>query len=176
MISRRGFLKAVLAAPVMLPLQKAFSGGLRDRSLSLFNIHTGESLDVTYYASGMYISDAIESINHLLRCHYTDTVRAIDLGLLDLLSAVRDIVGSRRECTIISGYRSPEYNEYLRSIGRRVVTNSLHTMGHAIDFSIGGIRNSRLASAAQSFAAGGVGIYPQFVHIDTGRVRYWQGT
>jgi len=30
-----------------------------------------------------------------------------------------------------------------------------------------------LYRTARAFAAGGVGKYPEFVHIDVGRVRYW---
>lgn len=173
MMSRRSFLKTVLSASTVLPFKKAFAGQKAERSLKLYNIHTEENIDVTYYASWEYIPDAVEKINHLLRCHYTDKVKEIDIRLLNLLSDIREVVGRDKELTIISGYRSPEYNEYLMKVGRRVVKDSLHTQGLAIDFSIDGISAGRLSEIAKSFALGGVGKYPEFVHIDTGRIRYW---
>lgn len=70
-------------------------------------------------------------------------------------------------------YRSPEYDGYLRSIGRNVAKNSFHMRGVAIDFSIQGFSMGSLSRIAKSFLAGGVGQYAEFVHVDTGPVRYW---
>jgi uncharacterized protein YcbK (DUF882 family) len=93
--------------------------------------------------------------------------------VLDLLSDIKDIVGKEKEIQIISGYRSIAYNELLISQGRNVSRNTLHLQGLAIDFSIEGVSNKGLSRIAKSFSAGGVGKYPEFVHIDVGRVRYW---
>ena len=87
--------------------------------------------------------------------------------------AIKDRLAPGREITIISGYRSPEYNEHLRRLGRRVAAGSLHMAGLAIDFAIDGIGMGELVRTAKLFTAGGVGTYPEFVHIDVGRVRYW---
>jgi uncharacterized protein YcbK (DUF882 family) len=144
-----------------------------ERSLNLYNIHTNERLHVKYYESGIYDKNALHEINYLLRCHYSNEIIPIDTSLLDLLCDIKDIFGKDKEVHIISGYRSFAYNEYLRSLGRKVVQNSLHLYGLAIDFSITGISTSKLSSIAKSFSAGGVGKYPEFVHIDVGRIRYW---
>ena len=47
--------------------------------------------------------------------------------------------------------------------------------GKAIDINLPGVELSRLRRAALSLKAGGVGYYPGdgFVHVDTGRVRFW---
>ena len=47
--------------------------------------------------------------------------------------------------------------------------------GKAIDIRIPGVALSDLRDAAMSLNAGGVGFYPRdkFVHVDTGKVRYW---
>ena len=65
------------------------------------------------------------------------------------------------------------YNEYLINHGKNVSRNSLHLRGIAIDFAIEGMGNNKLSGLAKSFMTGGVGKYPEFVHIDVGRVRFW---
>lgn len=145
----------------------------KDRILKLYNTHTGERLHVRYCSCGVYDKSAIDEINRLLRCHYTNEIKPIDKGVLDLLCDIKDQIEKNEEIQIISGYRSPAYNAYLRRIGRGVVENSLHLQGRAIDFYLPHVRTSKLVTLAKSFYAGGVGHYPDFVHIDNGRVRYW---
>jgi len=174
MISRRSFLKAIAAATTFYPSGKVFASTIRERRISLYNIHTDECLDITYFSGGRYFFDALDKINHLMRCHYNNTVKTMDIGVLDLLCDIKDRLGVDREIQVISGYRSPEYNDYLRSVGRHVAKNSFHMQGVAIDFSIQGFSMSSLSRTAKSFLAGGVGRYPEFVHIDTGPVRYWE--
>lgn len=173
MVSRRGFLKAVAAGIAAYPFNKALAYQKTERVLNMYNTHTGESIDIKYYSSGIYDKDALDRINYLLRCHYTNEVEAMDVRVLDLLSGISAFFGKNKQVQIISGYRSPAYNQYLRSLGRRVSKNSLHIQGFAIDFTIPGTGNHEIVSAAKSFAAGGVGYYPEFVHIDSGRIRYW---
>ena len=173
MITRRNFLQVIAAAAVFYPFRKVLASDNPERRLSLYNIHTDESLDITYFSEGRYDFEALGKINHLLRCHYNNHVKTIDTGVLDLLCDVKAGLALTRRIQIISGYRSPEYNDYLRGLGRHVAKNSLHMKGLAIDFSIKGFNTSSLSKTAKSFFAGGVGHYPEFVHIDTGPVRYW---
>ena len=183
MISRRAFLKGAMAALGACHLGGAFGRRViaapaadepaRDRVLKLHNVHTGERLETQYCSEGCYDEKAIDQIHYILRCHYSNTVKPISIKVIDLLCAVKDRLAPGKEITIISGYRSPEYNAYLRSIGRHVAAGSLHMAGLAIDFAIGGIGMGELYRTARAFAAGGVGKYPEFVHIDVGRVRYW---
>ena len=59
--------------------------------------------------------------------------------------------------------------------GAGVARKSLHQVGMAIDIRVPGRRLRDLRRAAFVLKAGGVGYYPRsrFVHVDTGRVRYW---
>ena len=173
MISRRNFLKAALSLTAAMPVRKVFALAETDRILHLYNIHTGERLSAGYFESGTYNHDALNKINYLMRCHYTNEILPMDVNLLDLLCAIKDVFGHDREVHIISGLRSRAYNEYLRSLGRKVVQNSLHLYGLAIDFAIPYVGMNELLRVAKSFSAGGVGKYSEFVHIDTGRLRYW---
>ncbi|MBE0425070.1 MAG: YcbK family protein [Nitrospirae bacterium] len=178
MISRRKFLKIFALIAAYLPLQIKYTFAITknnktERILNLYNIHTDEKLNIKYYHSGIYDHDAIDKINYILRCHYTDEIKPINLKVIDLLCDIKDRVGKEKEVYIISGYRSSLYNDYLKNTGRNVAKNSLHLYGLAIDFSIPGIYNNKLFQIAKSFRAGGVGKYTEFIHIDIGSVRYW---
>jgi uncharacterized protein YcbK (DUF882 family) len=58
---------------------------------------------------------------------------------------------------------------------RGVARNSYHMKAMALDVRLPGGRVSDLCRLARSLGAGGVGYYPRsnFVHIDSGPVRYW---
>ena len=173
MISRRRFLKGIVAGVAFFSFGNVFAATNTEKVLSMHNVHTGERLSITYCCGGDYNVDALARINHFLRCHYTNEVKEIDPNLLDLLCAIKSRVSGDKEIQIISGYRSPAYNEHLINQGRNVSRNSLHLKGLAIDFAIEGVGNNALSALAKSFSVGGVGRYPEFVHIDVGRVRYW---
>ena len=76
---------------------------------------------------------------------------------------------------MLCGYRSPATNRMLRQTRRGVARNSLHMRGMAIDLQVPGRSLATVRRAAMSLRGGGVGYYPrsQFVHIDTGDIRYW---
>ena len=76
---------------------------------------------------------------------------------------------------MISGYRSEETNSLLRAAGTGVAKHSLHIEGKAIDIRLPGYELKTLRHAAVDLRMGGVGYYPSsdFVHLDTGRIRYW---
>ncbi|HUI44423.1 MAG TPA: DUF882 domain-containing protein [Nitrospirota bacterium] len=173
MITRRNFLKMLTLVTLSAHSGKVFGLDSKERVLNLYNIHTGERLNVKYYSSGSYDRDAMNEINYLMRCHYTNEVKPIDVKVIDLLCDIKDTIGKDKDVLIISGYRSHEYNEHLRQMGRGVACNSLHLQGRAIDFRLHRVDNRKLAAFAKTFHSGGVGTYPDFVHIDDGRVRYW---
>lgn len=150
----------------------------RLRSLVLDHTHTHERIDLVYASGEHYVPQALGSLNHFLRDHYSGDVGQIDPQLFDLLHDVRQVLGTGVPLTyhIISGYRSPVTNARLRSTrSGGVAKQSLHMAGKAIDVRLPGVPLAELRDAALSLKAGGVGYYPhdQFVHIDTGRVRTW---
>jgi uncharacterized protein YcbK (DUF882 family) len=63
MISRRNFLRAIAAATAFYPFRKVFASTIGERRLSLYNIHTDESLDITYFSEGRYDFEALGKIN-----------------------------------------------------------------------------------------------------------------
>jgi uncharacterized protein YcbK (DUF882 family) len=178
MNQRRSFLKSsvVLASAIGLPgLAKAAQPAPAERTLRLYNTHTGESLRSVFWAEGQFIPDALKDINKLLRDHRNDKVADMDPKLILLLNDVSDKFGDGQTLHIISGYRSPESNAKLAAASNGVAKHSMHMDGKAIDIRMPGKNLAQLHKAAMSMKAGGVGYYPdsQFVHMDTGRVRYW---
>jgi uncharacterized protein YcbK (DUF882 family) len=112
-----------------------------------------------------------------LRDHRTGEVHAIAPNLFDLVYRLRGQLDTRATVQVISGYRSPATNAALHAHSEGVASHSLHMLGQATDLRIAGVDLSRLRDAAWSLQSGGVGFYPQsqFVHVDVGRVRRWQG-
>jgi len=146
-----------------------------DGELALRNLKTDEVVRVRYRGEdGVYYYDGLQQINGVLRCYWDNQVTMMDLELIELLDDIQDHFGAQR-LQVVSGYRSPEYNAFLASIGRHVAKLSLHTKGLASDVRIPGVATKRLRDYAKSLKVGGVGYYPEdgFVHVDTGRVRYW---
>jgi uncharacterized protein YcbK (DUF882 family) len=176
-LSRRRFLSLCAGAAAGLVIAPAHAALDRrgQRALSFHNLHTGEQLTRTYWADGRYLAEPLAEIDHLLRDHRTGDVHPMDPGLLDLLYQLQHKVGSHSPFEIISGYRSPKTNNLLRSNSGGVAKKSLHMRGKAVDIRLPGRDLARLRKAALALRGGGVGYYPKsnFLHVDTGRIRYW---
>ncbi len=144
--------------------------------LALYNTHTRETLDVTFRdGSGRYDAAALAAIDRILRCHYTGLVAHMDVAALEFLNAVDRRLGGDREIHVISGFRSAQYNEWLIRHGHGVAPHSLHLVGKAIDVRFPGVPLAAVRDAARALRLGGVGYYPtsDFVHVDSGPLRYW---
>ena len=177
-LGRRQFIAAtVVAAAAGMIAAPALAGPRMPsrRALSFAHLHTGERLDLVYWADGRYQPGALGRINWLLRDFRTDEVHPIDPRLLDLLAALRRRLRLRTPIEVISAYRSPVTNALLASFSEGVATNSLHMQGRAIDVRLPGRPLWAVGRAALALRAGGVGYYPrsQFVHLDVGAVRHW---
>jgi len=147
------------------------------RRLALHNLHTGESFDEAYWDGGRYVPDAVEAVNRVLRDYRTGDVHTMDPRLLDVLHQVHGKIGADRPFQVISGYRSPKTNAMLHERSGQVASHSLHMDGMAIDVRVEGVALDHLHKAALDLGQGGVGFYPtsNFVHMDVGRVRRWNG-
>jgi len=176
--NRRGFLSlglgAAAAMVVTSPVEAAIHR-LPERSLSLYSLHTGETLKVVYWGEGRYQTRALAQITKFLRDYRTGAIHPIDPHLLDLLVSLQRRMGVKGAIHVVSGYRSPASNAMLASTSDGVATHSLHTQGKAIDIRLPGHSTGAVGRAARSLRAGGVGTYPEsdFVHVDTGKVRVW---
>lgn len=172
---RRTLLAGLAVLPVMAATGAARAAKAWDRrTLSFLHLHTDERLSLTYFEDGRYLPHALARIHHLLRDFRTGDVHVIDPALLDTLHALSvELSGGTFE--VISGYRSPATNRMLREHSNGVAKKSMHLHGRAIDIRLTGFSTARLRDAAIRLGRGGVGYYPgpDFVHLDTGRVRSW---
>jgi uncharacterized protein YcbK (DUF882 family) len=179
-LTKRTFVKLGTMAAVAGLLPRAVFGSTKnlsgeEKSLALYNTHTGEKLKAIYWAEGNYVDGSLREINHILRDPRSNEVHEIDTRLLDILFAVRQEIEANQPFHIISGYRSTNTNAFLRAHSSGVAENSLHLVGKAIDIRVPGRALSNLRKAAMALKGGGVGYYPKsdFIHVDIGRVRYW---
>lgn len=93
----------------------------------------------------------------------------VDDGLVDILQQIRDHYN--KPLTITSGYRCTEHNARIGG-----AAGSRHTLGQAADFCVSDISPAEIARYAESIGVLGIGLYEQFVHLDTrGTKSFWYG-
>jgi len=178
--ARRWFLSAGTGAVVALAAtglpfsaRAAISLPIHERKIKLVNRQTGETLETIYFQDGAYLEEPMTQINRLMRDHHSGAVTKIDPNLLDLLVKVEALLDRKGEITVTSAYRTARTNRRLRSEG--AAKQSMHVKGQAVDIRMPGIHLKALRDLATALRAGGVGYYPRsnFVHLDTGNIRYW---
>ncbi len=149
------------------------------RTISLVHQHTKEKMTVTYMKNGRYVPSAMKQINRFLRDWRRNEVTTIDPKTIDLVWELHADLGSKRPIHIVSGYRSPKTNAFLKRIGRNVAKKSQHMKGKAIDFFFPDVSTQKIRNSALARRVGGVGYYRSsggptgFLHADSGNVRHW---
>jgi uncharacterized protein YcbK (DUF882 family) len=147
------------------------------RTLSLYNIHTKETLTVTFKRDGQYDSEALKQLNTFMRDWRRDEETKMDPELIDHIWTLHAQLGSKEPVHLICGYRSAATNESLRRKGGGQAKRSQHIQGRAADIMFPDVPVKTLRNSALVQEWGGVGYYPTsgvpFVHVDTGRVRMW---
>lgn len=176
-------LSALLLITAAMPVENAASAGTVSRFffagdgiLDLGHAHFDERVTVRYRdgASG-YDPDALARIRHIMRSREDERAGDVSLRLIELIDFVEDRARPER-LVLVSGYRSPEFNADLKKRGRQVARASLHTDGLAADLRFVGVDLRRLWLDLRRIEVGGVGFYGDegFLHLDTGRPRFWE--
>ena len=93
------------------------------------------------------------------RCKDGSDFVYIDDDLIEILESLRQFIG--KPITIVSGFRTNAYNHKIGGAER-----SYHTQGMAADI-YANISMTALAVYAAMMGARGIGIYKDWVHIDT---------
>ncbi len=170
---------AALSVAAVWSLGTPTIAGGETRTLSLYHVHTKESITVTYMVKGRYVPSAMKKINYLMRDWRRKEVITIDPKTVDLMWELHADLGSRAPIHIICGYRSPKTNAFLKRVGRNVAKKSQHMVGRAIDLYFPDVASKKIRNSALVRKVGGVGYYRSsggptgFVHIDSGNVRHW---
>lgn len=175
--SRRRFLQraAGVAGLLLAPLGAAGAQAAATRRVSFVHTHTGETLAAEYCKDGAYQAGCLAQVDRFLRDFRSGEVHRIDPRLLDILHRLQVLADREVAYEVISGYRSPQTNAALHRMSAGVAARSLHMEGRAIDVRMTGFPTRRLRELALALRGGGVGYYarPDFLHLDTGRVRTW---
>ena len=90
----------------------------------------------------------------------------IDEKLVSFLQKIRNHFG--KAVTINSGYRCAKHN---KAVGGSA--NSYHTKGQAADIVVKGVKPAEVAKYAESIGVLGIGLYDNFVHIDTRKSKFF---
>ncbi len=147
------------------------SGATPPKLLNLYNQWTHEWLAVE---PGRLPAQA--TIDRFLRDHFTNKPSTMEPRLITIVATAAQNFRSDT-AIVVSAFRHPKYNLILRKKGHQVARDSQHTHGDAIDFYLPNTPTPTLHAWAKGQNIGGVGLYLEsgFVHMDTGRVRYWSG-
>ncbi|NVO22915.1 DUF882 domain-containing protein [Donghicola sp. C2-DW-16] len=179
-VTRRGLLQAfaataVAAAPTYSNAFGLLRGAGDIRRVQLYSGRTGEKVNTIYWIEGEYIPEALDEITYFMRDWRTNTTKVIDPRTIDIVSATHRLLDVSEPYMLLSGYRSPQTNNMLRSKSSGVAKNSLHMRGQAADLRLASRSVGQMAKAAAACNAGGVGKYSKsnFVHMDCGDVRHW---
>ena len=146
-----------------------------DGRLNLVSAKNGITFNGQYRNSkGIYNEKAIKSIQRLFGGQNDQPLSSISLRLIEFLDYLEDHLHPGARITIVSGWRSPQYNTDLRNKGRLAAKASLHQYGMAADIKIQGISSKRVWNMVKKLRFGGTGYYKgKLVHIDVGPARSW---
>jgi uncharacterized protein YcbK (DUF882 family) len=170
---KRLFLSFIALSVLIAPLAAQETSDAR--TLKFFHTHTLKTLEVTYYQNGLYLLEPMEQLRDFLADWRNGEKEEIDPKVMDILWEIQRVTGNTDTFEVISAYRSPGTNRFLRSKSKGVAQNSQHILGKAIDVRLRGMDTRKLRDVALELKLGGVGYYEKndFVHVDTGRVRRW---
>ncbi|MCX5804971.1 MAG: DUF882 domain-containing protein [Proteobacteria bacterium] len=149
---------------------------LGDGEINIRNEHNGREAKVNLFDPGGTLNEkALNEIDTVF--NFPDNLKGehISLRLIFLLDYFSDMIAPGKMIHLISGYRSPAYNQKLKKSGGNVASTSTHMDGMAIDFYIEGINGKVLWEAVRKENCCGVGHYGgKSIHIDSGKPRFWE--
>ena len=144
--------------------------------LALKNVHTQEEFLINVPRSLQFSGTELKQFNHFCRDWRRDEETFMDPELLKILSRIcHDFhsIDAPVNVEILSGFRTESTNEMLRRKSNLVAKNSFHKKGRALDFRLVGVDGDLVKTSAKKYAIGGLGMYRNFIHIDTGPRRQW---
>jgi uncharacterized protein YcbK (DUF882 family) len=178
--SRRSFLKkaAIFTGGAIISQSELFASSEAEKALKLRAIHQGKDYYAEFYEKDSYKISGLFEINKAFMDTRAREITRIDIELINLLYEINLRVGIEKKFNIVSGYRTPQTNDWLRHQlgGQNVAKNSYHMKGQAADIFVADVPLHKLRDIARSLKRGGVGYYPKkgFIHVDVGPERYWR--
>jgi len=145
-------------------------------TIDMKNANTGE--EMSYFVGSHSQNSKSDGLafDEFCRDWRDGEVIAMDKNLINILVNICEPFVDNHgivKVDLLSGYRTKRTNEKLRSKSRNVAKNSFHLKGRALDFRIPNVSIETLRNHADKEAIGGLGMYRNFIHIDTGPSRRW---
>jgi uncharacterized protein YcbK (DUF882 family) len=144
-------------------------------TLTLRSRATGEQATVRYrQPDGRYDYVAFGDIQRILRSKGGGEQKELSPRFVEVLAYVSERVGE--PLLVLSGYRTPAYNEGIRRRGGKAASGSLHTEGLAADLALPREQLYPLWVHLRGLECCGAGYYAKqgFVHVDAGKPRFWE--
>jgi len=143
--------------------------------LNLISDKNGLSFNGRYReGNGIYNETALNEIHRVFGAEHDRPLSTISLRLIEFLDFLEDHLHPGAQITIVSGWRSPQYNTDLRNKGRLAAKASLHQYGMAADIKIQDTSSKRVWKMVKKLGFGGTGYYKgELVHVDVGPARSW---
>lgn len=148
----------------------------RNFKLILMNANTGEKIVKRLRVDTFDYGINYNKLDYFLRDWRENKTIKMNKWVVDILLRISErSLGDNNSLAvrITSGYRTKKTNSYLRRFSKNVAKNSLHMKGQAIDFAIDNLPHKKLNNIAKEHAFGGLGVYDNFIHIDSGPFRRW---
>jgi uncharacterized protein YcbK (DUF882 family) len=147
-------------------------------TIDMKNANTGEKMSYFVGSQGKHSKSDGLAFDEFCRDWRDDEIIAMDKNLINILVNICEPFVDNHgivKVDVLSGYRTKRTNEKLRSKSRNVAKNSFHLKGRALDFRVPNVSIETLRNSADKEAIGGLGMYGNFIHIDTGPSRRWFG-
>jgi uncharacterized protein YcbK (DUF882 family) len=146
-----------------------------DGKIKLINEKSSVSFQGRYRdGRGSYDQNALRAIHQVFGAEFGKPISAVSLRLIEFIDFLQDHFGPWARVSIVSGYRSPQYNTALRDKGRLAAKASLHQYGMAADIEIEGVSAKDVWNYVKEIGFGGAGYYHgELVHVDVGPARSW---
>ncbi|HYD49359.1 MAG TPA: DUF882 domain-containing protein [Terriglobales bacterium] len=167
-----------VAAPLAAtePARRFFFSG--DGALSFRHAHFDTDIGIRFRrADGSYDAEALARLRHFFRSRGDGREGPLSLRLVELIDYLEQRLQPKR-MILVSAYRSPEFNDNLRSAGAMAARASLHTQGMAADVMFEGVRLREAWNRMRKLRIGGLGLYEKdhMIHIDSGPPRFWEAS
>ena len=161
------------AAPVHAKSPGLLRGAGNIRRIRMYSQRTGESIDTIYFIDGRYVPEALDEISYFMRDWRQNQVMKYHPYNIDNLAATLALMDTDEPYLMISGYRTAQTNRMLKG----AASHSYHLRAMAADVRLKSRSVRQISGAAFACNGGGVGVYNRsnFVHMDCGPVRSWNG-
>lgn len=175
-------LSIFLAAAILATMRGAYAVESRyfyggDGVIDISSAKNGFVFKGVYRTSeGQFIDAALKKIDRVFDAAPKSNMQIIEPRFIEFLDYLQDELNGGR-IVVMSGYRSPNYNQNLRKWGKLAGKASMHQYGMAADIRMKGVPPEKIWHFVRELGYGGVGYYHGFsAHVDVGPARFWDET